>query len=657
MNKTRGYMILRGGVILAFCILGVRLWYMQIVRAGAYRTQATQHEEKTPIVLAPRGIIYDRNGIPLVRNLPNAEITVTPRDWPPSHSRREAIRLSTLLHADPSPDQILKLIRANRTTLTPVLIKNDMGMKTFDTVQTFANRLPGVDTRVELTRREYLDPGGHPLAHILGYTGAMTSTEECTYMPWISSGCPRGARGYPPRRQRYTMLDEIGQAGIEAEYQNALHGENGLSAYTINVQGNQVGPSHVIKRPIPGDGVELTIDEWLEKDAARDLLAGMRKLGTKQGAAVAVNPSNGQILAMVSFPSFDENDFTLENGTKRDRAISRLEVNPNHPLFDLATQGEYPPGSIFKIVTATAGLEDGVITPTTEADDTGALERCPGCQVYHGWDPSGLGWVNVVTAIEKSSDIFFYQVAGGGPDIPGHGLGPRRLGAWARGYGLGKAPDLGLPGVSAGIVPSRSYLWKHTVPHRPWSWGDSYNMGIGQGFDLVTPLQMARVVSTIANGGNLVRLRIVKAITTPNGHKPLAGQNFAKQPVIVRRHLVAPWAVSLIRQGMRLGASSSEGTSYYALDPRLDAAGKTGTAQTTVNTHDEVDGWWVGFAPYEHPQIAVSVVIPDSDSEGATSAAPIAGKIIADYLHLKNPKLPGGGGWKSGVYHYFAGLQ
>ena len=304
------------------------------------------------------------------------------------------------------------------------------------------------------------------------------------------------------------------------------------------------------------------------------------------------------------------------------------------PLYDSATQGTYPPGSIYKVITATAGLATGVITPSTIVDDTGSLQKYPGTRVYNGWQPApGLGDMNVVSAIAESSDIYFYEVAGGGPaggaGIPGNGLGPYRLGRWARRYALGQNTGIELQD-STGLVPSPREL--SLTEHRPWTYGDSYNMGIGQGGNLVTVIQMARVASAIANGGNLVRPTLLQGITGPNGHRILHGFNYGAVPDVVRPHFVPRWITGLIGQGMRDGLMHNSfglGTSAGQVDPRTEAAGKTGTAQDP----NGVDAWWIGFAPYNHPKIAVAVCFPHSNTEGAWGAAPVASKIILDYEH------------------------
>ncbi len=621
MRRTRGYVLLRGLVALCFAILIGRLWYMQVVQVNAYRAQAVATKLQYRVVLAPRGIIYDRRGHPLVRNLPSLDVTATPDQWPVRTGAQESGLLSRLLHGAPVPWRIRRIVAGAQfhDPTRPVAIKTNVSLRTFYLVKSHANELPGVDASVNYTRRHYLVRAPWSMGHILGYVGAIGPQQYRLYShgPWAY--------------QRYTPLDLTGQAGIEAEYEHTLHGINGLQSSEIDAFGNQVSPWKWVRKPVPGDGVKLTISTRLQTEVTSTLRADMQKLAVPQAAAVVMNPNNGQILAMSSLPSFNPNAFTMPPGRRRARAITRIVRNPWHPLFDLTYQSAMPPGSIYKVITATAGLQDGVIGPNTYVDDTGTLERCAGCRVFHGWNPHGLGPVNVVSAIEQSSDIFFYQVAGGGPAIPGNGLGPWRLGREARRYGLGRPTGIQLPNEAAGLVPSVRELRR--TKHAPWTYGDSYNMGIGQGDNLVTPLQMARVASVIANGGNLVRPQIVAGITSANRSRPLAGHNYALVPDFVRRHFVAPWIINLIRRGMALGVSSTSGTSYWNVDHKIPMAGKTGTAQTGTS----VDAWWIGFAPVNHPKIAVAVVVPNAEAEGAFAAAPVGSKIVDDYFHRKDP--------------------
>jgi penicillin-binding protein 2 len=633
VKRATGYAVLRSVVVAAFLVLIGRLWYMQIVEVNAYRAQAIETRLQTRPVLASRGIIYDRSGVPLVRNRARLYVAITPDDWDVGHAVRESRLLSRILHHHPGAAVIRAMIAAHANDPTRgFTLKADILLDTYYVVRSFADQLPGVYAGDSLSHRVYRGKAPWPLAHILGYVDPITPQQ------W-SLDNQEGPWTY----QRYNPTDIVGQTGIESLFDHQLHGINGIQAAQIkpsvtNPQGSQITPWKTVKPAIAGDGIRLTIDGRFENEVAQDLEAALQKLGTTQGSAVVMNPSNGQILAMVSLPSYNPNIFTSAPSRRRSRRIAAFYRNTsNPPLFDISTGAEMPPGSIYKVITATAGLASRVLTPSTIIDDTGILQRCPTCAIFHGWmPPPGLGPVDIVHAIARSSDIYFYEASGGGPDIAGQGIGPYRLGRWARRYGLGQPTGIQLPGEAAGLVPTPKEIRR--TQHRTWSYGDSYNMGIGQGDDLVTPLQMARVVSVIANGGNLVKPTIIQAITGPNGKKILPGQNYGLVPDIVRPHFAARWITNLIGEGMRLGVSWDLGTSFGQVDQRTEAAGKTGTAQApTPQAPNNIAAWWMGFAPYDHPQIAVAVVIPQADAEGAYAAAPIASKIMMDYFHKPDP--------------------
>ncbi|HZT96270.1 MAG TPA: penicillin-binding transpeptidase domain-containing protein [Chloroflexota bacterium] len=619
MKRSTSYVLLRAAVVAIFAVLIGRLWYMQIVQVNAYRAQATVSRLQYRIIQAPRGIFYDRHGTPLVRNVASYDVTITPQNWPTSPARAfsEARLLSSLLHHHPGPLRIQHLVTASPGPPTaPVTVRAGVDLATYRVIQAEDLHLPGVGATQTFTRH-YLQSYPWPLSHLLGYVGPIDAAtyHQDTTGPW--------------RYQRFTLTDIVGRSELEAVYDHRLHGVNGLQSSEIDAAGDQISPWKTVSPVRPGYGVRLTIGAHFQAQMARDLQAGLAHIGLRQGAAVALNPNNGQVLGMVSLPSYNADLFGESSTPQRTRAIDRIYKDPLHPLVDLTISAGMPPGSIFKVVTATAGLSEGVVTPDTVVNDTGQIQPCPVCPVFHGW--KALGPVDMETAIEQSSDIYFYELAGGGPQIPGGGLGPRRLDKWAWLYGLGHTTGIELPGENPGLVPTPHLI--QATQHRPWSVGDSYNSGIGQGDNIDTPLQMARVVSTIANGGSLVRPHIVAAITYPNGRRALPGQNFDLVPDIARPHFVQPWVASLIAQGMRLGVDNLYGTSFGEMDPRLHAAGKTGTAEDG----NGVVAWWMGFAPYNHPRIAIAVAVPNAAAEGAYVAAPIAGKIMEDYFHLKEP--------------------
>jgi penicillin-binding protein 2 len=342
--------------------------------------------------------------------------------------------------------------------------------------------------------------------------------------------------------------------------------------------------------------------------------------------------------------------------------------NPDHPLIDLATAGQFPPGSTFKLITGTAALQTGVVNVDTYIDDTGSINL--GVRTFYGWKAGGLGPMNIVSAISHSSDIYMYTVAGGNPVTNwGPGIGAERLAAYARMFGLGQKTGIQLPDEMPGFVPSPSWynsLKPGSTPIRPaadytWHIGDTYNMAIGQGYNLETPLQMVNVAATIANGGTVYQPQILEKIVgrvVPRvgvSHQNQTIQPFV--PAILRRNFISPGNLALIQQGMHEAVTlpNWQGTGYLVQDPRVDAAGKTGTAEVgDLPPH----AWWVGYAPFNNPQVAISVLVPNAGGEGAYVAAPIAHKILEDYFHLPaaKPKTPGPCGcWLDDVQQVLVG--
>jgi penicillin-binding protein 2 len=518
----------------------------------------------------------------------------------------------------------------------PAIIKKNVTADTAMAVEQMHLQMPGVRAdAVSIRAYASADPNWS-LSHIVGYTGSFTQA-DCSFYQ----------RLYPAERVQCAS-DQEGQSGVEAGFDAYLHGINGRDQVEVDA-GER--PIRTLSRiaPVSGDRVSLTINWQLQQQVSRDLAAALQKLNLTQGSVVMEDVRTGQILASVSLPSYNSNLFESPNNSK---AITQLLRNPASPLVDLATQGQLPPGSTFKVITAAAALETGTVDVSTMIDDTGVIKLCGsggvGCQSFYGWQPPpGLGPVNVVGALAESSDIFFYTVSGGNPTKGRRPyVGANRLARWARLFGLGSRLGTDLPGESPGLIPSLTW-YNHLnnpvlrTPGTYWTIGQTYNMGIGQGFDETTPLQMANVTATIANGGTLFRPRFV--LRVDGRVEPRIGatarwhviQPFV--PSVIRRNFISSYNLALIQQGMHESVTlplAAHGTSFNVTDPRIDAAGKTGTAQNPKAPH----AWWIGYAPYNNPRVAIAVVVPYANSEGAYTAAPIAHKALEDYFHLQPTK-------------------
>lgn len=656
MRKRTKFAILRVVVLLAFGILAGRVWYVQVVMGSYYRSQANTSKIRTIPVQARRGIIYDDVGRQLVWNAPSWNITVVPNGVPDGRARAIYGTLSRLLGGSPSARQLATAVRKNRwAPYRAVVVKRDVSTWTATVVIQYHNRLPGVRAELTSVRRYRADGGRNSLAHILGYAGLI---DAATYAA--------DRKLYPG--ERIGLNDQVGKTGVELQFDPYLHGINGNEQVEVDAGERPVRTLRRV-RTVPGDSLYLTLDWKLQQKVSRDLAAALKQIGLRRGVAILEDVRTGAIKAMVSLPSYDSNAFSHVVTLRQYRALTQ---DPARPLTDLATQGQFPPGSIFKLITATAALQSGVVNGSTIVNDTGRISipcafRKGICQTFTGWmPPPGLGPMNIVSALAQSSDIYFWTVAGGNPTLGKLPyVGADRLAYYARLLGLGKPTGIELPNEAAGLVPSRSWFNRLPqdgilrAPGSEWHIGDTYNMAIGQGFNEVTPLQMVNATAAIANNGTLYRPRIVSRIrgrVVPNVRpfrRTRTIQPFV--PSIVRRGFLNPETIALIQRGMHQSVQPfPAGTSYMAIDSRIDPAGKTGTAEDHPEGQPNVaaaDAWWVGYAPYSRPRIAVVVLVPNASSEGAFTAAPIALKLMQDYFNLP-PRTPN---WVSTVTRSLAG--
>ena len=425
-------------------------------------------------------------------------------------------------------------------------------------------------------------------AHIIGYLGQIDSKEREKY-------------------SNYFLNEKVGRAGLEDEYQKYLRGEPGRKVFEINSQGEIIREASE-SPPRKGNKVVLAINADLQKKIYQEIEKQFKisHLKTRRAAAVAINPQNGQIMALVSYPSFDNNIFS-EQPISQEK-YHQLVSNRNLPLFNRALQGEYPPGSIIKPLMASAALQEGIVTQKT-------ILNCPpylkiGRQLFRDWKPQGR--INIIQAIAESSDVFFYQIGGGYKDF--HGLNLKRIVQYLKLFGLGDASKIDLPGENQGLVPDEN--WKRMKYREKWYIGDTYHLSIGQGYLLVTPLQMAVDISAIVNGGTIYQPQIVDKIIN-------SGKIITKfRPNVVRRSFIDQKYLKVVKHGMRKAVLT--GTARQLKDLPVSAGGKTGTAEVAGK---EPHSWFVAFAPYDHPQI-VLVVLVENGGEGYQVAEPIVYRVM-----------------------------
>lgn len=543
--------------ILAFGLLTARLAYLQLSGGPAYAAGAEVTRTAKVATPAPRGLIYDRTGQLLVTNVATFAVKITPADLP--FSRRDDVsrRLGALLGLAAS-DIIATLDSAPGSRFDPVRIAQDVPEDTARVVSESAAELPGVRVVVE-TRRDY--PDGALLAHILGYIGPIDGGTLARLAP---SG--------------YLADDRIGKAGVEATFESALRGTYGIELMERDATGRDIQVLRTLQDTVPGASLTLTIDRAIQRDATAALKWGMKTAGLKRGVFIVMNPQTGEVLALVSLPSYDNNLFA-KGISNRD--FQALMQNGNKPLTNHAVQAHYPPGSTYKLVTGTGGLEDGKITASTQLRTKAYLVL--GSTRFYDWNKRGFGLCNLNCGFGRSSDTYFFQVAGM--------LGADRLAYWGKMYGFGKPTGIDLPGEVSGIVPSNQ--WKIDALGQPMFAGEVYQAGIGQGYDVVTPIQLINAFAALANGGNLYRPQLVREIVGPDGTVVASFE-----PELIRKLPVSAGTLRSMRIAARAMVTLRH--TYNLVDMPVKVAGKSGTAE--FGTRDKkgrlpFHSWFVGFVP------------------------------------------------------------
>ncbi|HDQ34956.1 MAG TPA: penicillin-binding protein 2 [Chloroflexi bacterium] len=614
-------------IILVLGIYLIRLWQLQFLERRYYEALAEQQQYRLDTVSPPRGIIYARNGETLVRNIPAYNITITPGYLPAERERERAVleRLSLLI--DVPYERLFEeidAVRYHRPYAPRVVLRNADREIALLVAQEGGITMPGVDVEI-VTRRSYAY--GALTSQAVGFLGPIPPEQVAAYE----------ASGYNPN------VDRIGYAGVEASTEEYLRGEPGRRYILENVLGQELDVISE-RAPIAGDNIHLTLDVELQQVAETALLEQMEAVGSQRGVVIAMDPRDGQVLAMVSLPTYDNNIFARQI---TEEELTALYENPHQPLINHAISDQVPPGSIYKIIPATAALQEGVINRYTTVNCPGRIllpnklfPNDPGaaqpfvCWIYlqHG---GGHGPVNVIDALAQSCDIFFYQVGGGWSDTNFTGLGLERLTEYTRRFGLGERTGIDIPGEARGLVPTAR--WKRLNYQETWTTGDTYNLSIGQGFLLATPLQMLNSLNAIANGGTLYQPQLIHHITDANG---LTVRDYT--PQVIGTLDVDASVIQLVREGLYLAVA--DGTASRARLENVTVAGKTGTAEycddiaianalcpvpegRTLPSH----AWFMAYAPYEAPEIAVIAWVYNG-GEGSTVAAPIAQEVMQFYF-------------------------
>jgi penicillin-binding protein 2 len=544
-------------VVLASSGLLLRLFALQVQSGAQYKALAEANRTVVQSIPSTRGLIYDRNGNPLVTNVASYSVKIRPADLPDSRRDQVITQLASLLGKDPTDINIaLDSNPGSRYDL--VRVATDVDPTVADFIAESSQELPGVEIAIE-TRRDYVY--GPLFSQILGYTGPINSTE----LQDLSDS------GYLPD-------DLIGRTGVESTYESQLRGTYGLETIERDATGRQLQVLTTNQQPVPGDSLQLSIDLNMQKLAQKALDWAMKRAQLKRGGFIVMNPQTGEILAMVMAPTYDDNLFAQGISTKDYQAYLN---NPNKPLLNHLVANQYPPGSTFKMITAISALADKKITPDTRLHTAGFLTL--GGMRFVDWNHAGWGMCNLTCGFEHSSDTYFYQAAAL--------AGIDRLSYWAHQFGLGAPTGIDLPGEASGIIPSNQ--WKLQNLGEPIYPGDVYHAGIGQGYDTVTPLQLLNAYATVINGGTLYQPTVVHDVVGPDGQvvDPF-------NPTVIRKIKIDPNILRTMRVNMRHVVTSGHTWNFYK-EPFV-VGGKTGTAEFGVKDAQgrlPYHEWFVGYIP------------------------------------------------------------
>lgn len=686
-------MFLLFGIIAAiFGYYAYRLFDYQVIKGPNYVARANENRTTTVSDITQRGIIYDRNGVVLARNVASYNVTITPAYLPGTlpFAYEEAVpgsiqevyrRLSSLINVPVTAGVInkdtVKLFKPCQTDMgikevvyiqdstspyDPVRIKCNIDQNTAMRIREQASDMPGVNIEIEPVR-EY--PTGDLTAEIVGFLGPIPANQPDIGL--MMEDYYR-QKGFVPGR------DKVGYAGIENSMQDVLGGSNGQRTVEVDVAGRELRNLTEPIKAVPGNNIQLTIDTRLQQAAKEALVSEINywntylgRIQTNAGVVIAMNPKTGEVLAMVSYPSYENNRFAREIPSYY---YEQLTVDPAKPLLNKAVSGEYPPGSVFKMPTAIGALNERVVAPDYKVDDPGkitieekALPNSVGTtRDFVCWNRNGHGEVDWLKGVEQSCDVYFYKIGGGYKDqVKNGGLGIWRLGTYARALGYGQKSGIELPGEQTGLIPDPN--WKRINQGESWTTGDTYIASMGQGLILSTPLQVLESAATLGNDGKHMQPTLVREILDSEGNtvKPFEPKllwDITKDPKIQvydnniatnQYKTVESWVVQMAKQALR--GVVTEGTAQRPIEEEIGldnlgipSAGKTGTAEYCDDIANKAGrcipgrwpahAWYFGYAPYDNPEIAV-VAFVYNGTEGATMAAPVVGKVIEAYYNLK----------------------
>jgi penicillin-binding protein 2 len=597
--------------LLGFLVLLGQLWNLQILQGDEMRASSESNRIRLRRVQATRGTVLDRHDRVLIDSRPSFDAVLVPEDARDLPLTIET--LAQLLGQSTAEMHALLAQTSERPPFEELTVRRDLSWDEVVALETHQLDLPGVSLQIT-PRRSY--PLGTELAHLLGY---------------VSEASKRDLANDP----RYRMGDLVGKSGLEKQWEQHLRGVSGGQQIEVDAVGRKLQVLREVEE-VPGNIVRLTIDLDLQNAAAQ-------ALGGNDGVVVALDPNSGDILAYVNHPSFDPNLFARGIRPDEWRALVSDKVKP---LNNRAIQGQYPPGSTFKIVVATAALEEGVINPFTRISCSGGVWF--GNHYFRCWKKGGHGSMNVHEALVQSCDTFFYQVA--------QRLGIDTIAKYARAFGLGAPTGIRLEHEQGGTIPD--VAWKRKRFKQPWYAGETLSVAIGQGYVTATPLQMANLIATVAVGKRF-RPRYVSDVETPDGEVVHTEETEVTGALPVR-----DTTLRQVREALRDVVMTDRGTGKRGRVKGIEVAGKTGTSQVVTLGKERVKAsklprnqrdhaWFVAYAPVEEPQIAVATLVEHADGGGGAVAAPIAQKVMETFFQLQNERSAGDAQDRSSTDHAF----
>jgi penicillin-binding protein 2 len=587
-------------VILIFFTIFFRLFFLQIVKGESYRQVAENNRIRKQVILAPRGLIVDSFGKDVVENMAGFNLVAVPLDLQRNNLDDVLNKLQAVFGVN-FDEAKNKILAAPKNSIQPLLLKQDLSLEQSILFETRSSEFVGFSVQ-KIPIRKYLQP--EAFSHVVGYTGPANQNDLRNNL-----------------KNKYDAQDFIGRSGIEAEYEDFLRGQNGQNLIEVDASG-KVQSVLGTNSPKPGNTLILNIDSDLQQKLYSELRG---RLGNVRAAAVAMEPKTGKILALVSLPGYDNNQFA--HGIKNEE-YKALIADKNLPLFNRVISGTYPPGSTVKPMVAAAALSEGVVTESTIIYDRGVLvipnQYNPEVSYnFYGWKREGLGAMDIKSAIANSSDIYFYTVAGGHPKSPIKPLGPVKLAEYYKKFNLGQITGIDLPGEKPGVVADpdwKSKYFKNDPVLSKWYLGDTYHIGIGQGDMLATPLQVAEWTSIIANNGVGMKPKILNAVKDEFGK-----EIYKNESEILVKEFIKPEYLKIVQEGMRQTILEGSGRQLAGLP--ISSAGKTGTSQFDGSDPSRTHAWFTAYAPFENPEIVITV-LAEAGGEGHAAAVPVAKNVL-----------------------------